>query len=354
VRGLEIRLNTAFSQLSLGYHDEKNRPPPLRASIFNGHETYKLKQTAEQARIFLKNLPFILKRFVSVEDLYYQLIIQMISIVQICFTPVISVPRIEELRDAIETHLKKFKELFPTVNITPKMHYMIHIPDQILNLGPLVRHSCMRFEARHRYFKDMAPLQNFKNICLSLAERYQLDDCANLCNDNPNHHPLFQTEKEYAPTKKLEGNALADFHQRMNDAGLFLYPETLNQVYSTKWIKLHGSTYTLNKGCIIAVDADFPSKMPLFGQLENILLVDEEVILEYTPMKTLEFSSDLMAYKVQNLCEFSPTEYCLSRGMLDFNVYTILKLDCGLYIRLKYDLNGIIEQHVVGDNPLHS
>ncbi len=94
--------------------------------------------------------------------------------------------------------------------------------------------------------------------------------------------------------------------------------------------------------------------MPLFGQLENILLVNEEVILEYTPMKTLEFSSDFMAHKVQNLCEFSPTEYCLSRRMLDFNVYTVLKLDCGLYIRLKYDLNGIVGQHVVGDNPLHS
>ncbi len=69
-----IQLNTAFSQLSLGYHDEKNRPPPLRASTFNGQETYKLKQTAKQARIFLKHLPFILKRFVSVEDLYYQLL----------------------------------------------------------------------------------------------------------------------------------------------------------------------------------------------------------------------------------------------------------------------------------------
>ena len=128
-------------------------------------------------------------------------------------------------------------ELFPTVNITPKMHYMIHIPHQILHLGPLVRHCCMRFEARHRYFKDLAPLQNFKNICLSLAERYQLDDCANFCNDNPSHHPLFETEteKELGPTKKLVRNTLTVFHQRMNDAGLLLNPEMLDQVYSTKF-----------------------------------------------------------------------------------------------------------------------
>ena len=114
---------------------------------------------------------------------------------------------------------------------------MIHIPHQILHLGPLVRHCCMRFEARHRYFKDLAPLQNFKNICLSLAERYQLDDCANFCNDNPSHHPLFETEteKELGPTKKLVRNTLTVFHQRMNDAGLLLNPEMLDQVYSTKF-----------------------------------------------------------------------------------------------------------------------
>lgn len=347
------QLNTAFSQLSLGYHDEKNRPPPLRESAFNGQDTYKMKQTAEQARIFLKNLPFVLMRFIPIEDLYYQLLLQITLIVQICFSPVTSVTRIHELQDVIELHLRSFKDLFPTVNITPKMHYMIHIPDQMLRLGPLVRHSCMRFEARHRYFKDIAPLQNFKNICLSLAERYQLDDCANLSNDNPNHHPLFQMEKEHAPTKKLERDALTAFHQRMKDAGLFVYPEMLVHVFSTKWIKLYGSTYIPSKGCIIAVDATFPNRMPVFGKLVNIFLANDEVIFQYAPLRTLELSSTLMAYTVETLCDFTPTEFCLYRTMLDFNIYSVVKRNCGLYIGLKYDLKEIIEQHVVGDNPLH-
>ena len=135
------QLNNAFCQLSLGYHDEKNRPPPLRETVFNGQESYKMKQTAEQATIFLKNLPFVLMRYVPLEDLYYQLLLQIILIVQICFSPVTSVTRIQELKDAIEVHLTNFKELFPTINITPKMHYMIHIPEQILHLGPLVANT---------------------------------------------------------------------------------------------------------------------------------------------------------------------------------------------------------------------
>ena len=94
--------------------------------------------------------------------------------------------------------------LFPGVDITPKMHYLVHIPQQVRYLGPSVRHSCMRFEAKHQYFKNMATIQNFKNICLSLAERCQLDQCGDFCVENPDCHPLFSTTKELAQVSQIE------------------------------------------------------------------------------------------------------------------------------------------------------
>ena len=347
------QLNIAFRELCLGYHDEKNRPPPLRETTFNDQDFYKMKLTAEQARVFLKNLPFILIKYISPENSHYQLLLQIVLIVQISFSPVTSNARVQELRDAIELHLKTFKELFPLKNIIPKMHYLIHIPDQILHLGPLIRHSCMRFEARHAYFKDIAPLQNFKNICLSLAERYQIDDCANLSNDNPNHHPIFQTEKQHGPVKKLEGNNLTALHEHMKELGLLLYPDKFTHIYTAKWIMLHGSTYKPDRGCVVAVDADFSSRMPLFGQLENIFLVGDEVVFEYIPLKTLEFSTDLMAYKVKKVCDSDIKNLCFYRRMLDYNIYSIVDVNNELYISLKYDLDVIIERHVIGENPLH-
>jgi hypothetical protein len=39
--------------------------------------------------------------------------------------------------------------------------------------------------------------------------------------------------------------------------------------------------------------------------------------------------------------------------MLEFNIYSVGKVNSGLYISLKYDLKEIIEQHIVGDKPLH-
>ena len=60
------QLNSKLTQMRLayGYRDEANRPCPLRETMFNGQENYKLKQTAEKARIFLKYLLFILKEYV--------------------------------------------------------------------------------------------------------------------------------------------------------------------------------------------------------------------------------------------------------------------------------------------------
>ena len=79
------QLNNMFDEMQLGYQDDANRPGQLKESLFNGNEKYKLKQTAEQSRIFLKYLLFVLKHFVPNDGPHYKLVLQVSSIVQTCF-----------------------------------------------------------------------------------------------------------------------------------------------------------------------------------------------------------------------------------------------------------------------------
>jgi hypothetical protein len=346
------QLNRAFSSLSIQYQDQANRPPLLRDSVFNGQERYKLKQTAEQARIFLKYLPFCIRRFVDEDNPHFQLILQMQSIVLICFSPVVSETTVQQLEDTIETYLKQFKELFPMVNVTPKMHYMIHLPKQTLHLGPLIRHSCMRFEARHQYFKDLATRQNFKNICLSLAERCQYDDCADFSNENPSNHPLFAGEKEVGPTKEVDEEEEKDVLQSIIVAELFANPKMLTKVYKAKWIKVYGTKYVCHKMCVVAVNATFIPRLPVFGKLKSIWLINDYVIFEYIPYKTIIFDEALMAYQVEDLSN-GISKFCNINTLLDYNVYSIQEQNNGFYIPLKYYLGDVIDQHVIGANPLH-
>ncbi|KAK0138672.1 hypothetical protein N1851_024793 [Merluccius polli] len=66
------------------------------------------------------------------------------------------------------------KNLFPDNNITPKQHYLIHVPSQIKLQGPMVRHMCMRFESKHCFFKQWASKLNLKNVCKSLIRHNQI------------------------------------------------------------------------------------------------------------------------------------------------------------------------------------
>ena len=51
----------------------------------------------------------------------------------------------------------------------------IHFP---FRFGPLINHWTTRFEAKHKYFKNLANVMgNYTNICYSLALRHQLQHC---------------------------------------------------------------------------------------------------------------------------------------------------------------------------------
>ena len=69
--------------------------------------------------------------------------------------------------------------------------------------------------------------------------------------------------------------------------------------------------------------------MPLFGHLENIWLANEEALLEYFTSKTEEFHSNLAAYKVEKPCAVVSTKFRLHSKMLDFNNYSLVKINSG-------------------------
>lgn len=125
----------------------------------------------------------------------------LIELVQLLFASILSVQSVLRLKTVIDLHLKRFKQLFPDNNVIPKQHYMLHLPAQILSLGPLIRHMCMRFESKHCLFKQWSSKLNFKNVCKLLANRNQLFECCQ--NELGSEHPMFAHEKELGPVSEV-------------------------------------------------------------------------------------------------------------------------------------------------------
>ena len=64
--------------------------------------------------------------------------------------------------------------MYRDINITPKQLYLVQLPSLILKFGPLIRSWCLRFEAKHAYFKDQGRIiKNFKQLPLSLSRGYR-------------------------------------------------------------------------------------------------------------------------------------------------------------------------------------
>ena len=179
--------------------------------------------------------------------------VELIHIVQLLFSPVVKRESIHDLKLAIEEHLTTFRKLFPQCNLTPKQHYLIHIPPTIQMLGPMVRSSCFSFESAYSYFKELARKQNFKNLLLPLAKRSQYNECCSFGDpdESGNLHPLFSSEKVYGVTKKVDPESCQLLRARFDASGLLPGIE-LSNVYKVSWVKLYGVKY--KKSGIIAIE----------------------------------------------------------------------------------------------------
>ena len=96
-----------------------------------------------------------------------------LEISRLIFLNTISNLQILDLEQLVEEFLFQFKECF-SQRITFKMHHLVHYPKYIRMFGPLNSLWCMRFEAKHIYFKSLLKrIRNYTNIPLTLSMVYK-------------------------------------------------------------------------------------------------------------------------------------------------------------------------------------
>lgn len=76
-------------------------------------------------------LPLIIHDFVSKENDDWLLFTDLMKIVDLLLSPVIKKETTFYLSVLIKEYLEGFKAAYPTINIIPKQHFMVHYPSQI-------------------------------------------------------------------------------------------------------------------------------------------------------------------------------------------------------------------------------
>lgn len=260
-----------------GYLERKNRP--TRINLESSGNSIGLNSI--QSLCLVRNIPLLFGDLVPEENEHWTLLLLLLQIINIVFSPSLTMGMTVHLKHLIMEHHSLFKRLYPHKNLIPKHHFMVHYPSCIRKIGPLIHQWSMRCEAKHKVFKNT--IKNFKNITKSLAKKHQLLIAG--------HWDTLPANKvEYGPLKSIsldkdddDGDDFADFHN--------VDPKDM---FSANWVKISGTEY--RTGLIVC--SEFKEELPVFCKISKILVINSVIYFIADKLMVDHFSEHFHAYEV--------------------------------------------------------
>ena len=87
-----------------------------------------INSIASQAWCLARYFPLLVGDMVPTNDDKWTHYLLLLRIIELTFAPVITIDQTCYLKMLIEKFLMEFKHLYPARPLTPKMHYLVHVP----------------------------------------------------------------------------------------------------------------------------------------------------------------------------------------------------------------------------------
>ena len=282
-------LNAGILNFDFGYSNVSSRPGGIDEASLTKKDG-KLRLSASSTWLLAKTLPLIIGTKVPADDPNWELYILLLKITDICTAHSCSKNTIAYLATLIEEHHSQFTCLYDRTLI-PKMHYMVHYPQQIQQFGPLINAWCMRLESKLKLCKRVAKFGNFKNICLSVVNSHQRWMCMQL-----------QTSTSIKSRTETGGKSISrsfaeeevKFQDLLRKYRTF---DATSIVHHPAWAKVHGIVYKVT-GVIVV---DIRDGFPIFGKIKDVVVFNESyVMLLVSLFRTKSFDTHYHAYVLAN------------------------------------------------------
>lgn len=317
------KLNKIVSEFPYNSHDKSNKP----SIILNQHilDTGNLRQSASQTWTLARLLPLMLFHYCDTSDPVWECLLLLLEITSIILSYEVNCSKLNVLKILIKKYLLSFKQCFPHKNIIPKQHFLVHIPTNLRNLGPSRTYWCMRFEAKHSYFKSLVSIANFKNIVQYMVKRHQQKFCLSILSSNvfQNYEINYKEKYTVSLAHKLNIGELYELNVCENDQVL-------------KWLKFNNTTFK-NKCCLFIGSFD-DAGLPVFGLICLIVKHYDQFSLIIEPLKTKLKDKKKNCY----VCEKNNEKWYCFKDVVDLkylDVMSLYEINNVLFIPLKYEVN---------------
>lgn len=339
-------LNHAIRNFNYGHAEVKDKPSVVEEIHLKNK---KLKQTSAQIWLLATMLPLMVASLIPSNDEHWFCFTTLLEISRMALSPSISEAEICMLESIIDEFLTSFKVCFSR-RITPKMHFLVHYPRQIRLLGPLAPFWCMRYEAKHSYFKRLShSIGNFINLPWTLAMRHQQLQCKVLHTAGSN---FLTVNIETSPSQiKLIGNleCAGRIAECLNIHDFSFAVDTYKSVtIGTTVFKCNKSVVLCHLVDLCSVKYPAGSKLAAFGLIHTIIKYNEKVLFLCEMYRTLMFDMHFQAYKVRK----RPDNFFLpvfSSDLLDHKVFHVHKP-----VHLSLEVKDAHSHYVVSKTKLHN
>ena len=319
--------NKFLLSFNFGY-SFNDKPLPILSTVFTTDTS--LKSSASQMITLLRNLPFIIGRYIPEGDQNWTCFLLLRKILDICLCPVLPQSISATLSVLINDHHTLFVTLYGKNKYIPKMHFMVHYPIQIIDVGPMVRTWTMRHEAKLSFFKQASRLANFKNIAQSVVNRHQRWFCYQMASSKSE---LLRSLLECGPAVKSSDGptVLQNESSTLKEAIIRVLPEVslASTVFHPTWVKQDGIKYKADN-CFLIYGCD--GLDPKFVKLDELLVVGSSTLLFVVrECQILYFDDHLYSYVI----EVTANKLVVS-DLYDHNVYHAHTINNNIHIGLKY------------------
>ena len=263
-------INDVLNTMDFGF-EKTNLPPNIKFDFLKSNNW--LKMSASEMLFFTRYLGLIVGELVPQESEIWELYIKLREIISIITSPAITAEDLIQLDILISEHHNIYIKYFGQLKF--KFHSVIHYKRMILQNGPLIKISSMRFESKHREIKAIIQATSSRrNILKTVGIRHQL--CL--------------MQYKYAQYKNLNIN----YGPAIND-------DSINIHFQDSLVRQTLSNIIINdikyKAETIIV-ATIGENCPGFGEIDKIYLVDNEIYFRYIPFYVIGFNTHYFAYSV--------------------------------------------------------
>ena len=272
------------SSFIFGFYDSSNKPPPVKKQHLSNSN---ITGTASQKLCLFRLFPIIFEDIIDRLSLYpiYTILREIVSYIY-------GNPIRKSWLSYLDGLCKQFYclmiERLPD-HVTPKVHFIIEYPHSIEKHGLPSLNSCIRFEAKHLYFKQLANRTfNFKNPLLTMSKRHQLRNCL-LSHSNS----FFSLSLNIRSCKTVTLMDLPIPVKRllMKDIGQY---DSIRESFSMYYHNIY-----IRPNVIIVCDLIHTEEIPVFCQICNLLNIKDEWVAVVEELNTISFNDKLWSYEVE-------------------------------------------------------